>query len=332
VLHKVAFGKAVLAGAAGAAAWEIAARLLIVLGVPIFDIVRLLGTMGGDVGWAWWPLGFAMHVLVGAIWAIFYSYFFWATLRARPVVQGLVFSVIPMLLAGLVMVPQLGAMHPAITRGELPQPGIFGWRLGWGGPLGVVLGHVIFGLISGALYTRPVGYSTTRETRPLRFRRSRREEFAAQPAAPVPGRGFMFATGIECSYPTIENGRWRMDELRETGHYRQWRRDLELVRELGVRYLRYGPPLHRMFRGPGQYDWDFMDEVGAAMQQLGITPIVDLCHFGLPRWLGTFQNPEFPAAFAKYAAAFAQRYPWVRLYTPVNEMYVTARLSAVEGL
>ena len=34
---------------------------------------------------------------------------------------------------------------------------------------------------------------------------------------------FMFATGIECSYPTIENGRWRVDQMAETGHYRYWR-------------------------------------------------------------------------------------------------------------
>jgi beta-glucosidase/6-phospho-beta-glucosidase/beta-galactosidase len=35
--------------------------------------------------------------------------------------------------------------------------------------------------------------------------------------------------------------------------------------------------------------------------------------------------------FADYARAFAQRYPWVELYTPINEMYVTAKFSAHEG-
>ena len=32
-------------------------------------------------------------------------------------------------------------------------------------------------------------------------------------------RNFMFATGIECSYPTIDNGRIRRDMLEECGHY-----------------------------------------------------------------------------------------------------------------
>jgi beta-glucosidase/6-phospho-beta-glucosidase/beta-galactosidase len=143
---------------------------------------------------------------------------------------------------------------------------------------------------------------------------------------------FMFATGIECSYPTIEGGRWRMDQLEATGHYRYWRRDLALVRELGLRYLRYGPPFHRICSGPGTYDWSFMDDVGAEMQALGIVPIVDLCHFGVPDWVGDFQNPEVPSLLADYARAFARRYPWVQFYTPVNEMYVTARMSALEGV
>jgi beta-glucosidase/6-phospho-beta-glucosidase/beta-galactosidase len=142
----------------------------------------------------------------------------------------------------------------------------------------------------------------------------------------------MFATGIECSYPTIENGRWRMDQLFETGHYRYWRRDLELVRELGLRYLRYGPPLHHLWVGPERYDWAFMDTMADEMRELHIVPIVDLCHFGVPGWIGDFQNPDFPEQFARYAAAFARRYPWMRLYTPVNEMYVTAKMSALDGV
>jgi len=142
----------------------------------------------------------------------------------------------------------------------------------------------------------------------------------------------MFATGIECSYPTLEGGRWRMDQMAACGHYRYWRTDLQLVRGLGLRYLRYGPPLHLIHRGPGLYDWAFLDEVAAEMQRLGIVPIMDLCHFGLPDWLQNFQNPEVPQALADYAQAFARRYPWVRFFTPVNEMYVCAKLSALEGL
>jgi beta-glucosidase/6-phospho-beta-glucosidase/beta-galactosidase len=145
-------------------------------------------------------------------------------------------------------------------------------------------------------------------------------------------RNFMFATGIECSYPTIQNGRLRRDQLEECGHYRNWREDLRLVKALGLKVLRYGLPYYSMHLAPGKYDWSFADEVMPEMQRLGITPILDLMHFGVPDWIGNYQNPELPIHFSDYAAAVAQRYPWVRHYTPVNEIYVTARVSGRDGL
>jgi beta-glucosidase len=148
------------------------------------------------------------------------------------------------------------------------------------------------------------------------------------------GYRFMFATGIENSYPTIalpDGSAKRVDELEKTGHYRRWREDFALVKELGLDYLRYGPPYYRVHLGPGRYDWSLVDEPMAELRRLGITPIADLCHFGVPDWVGGFQNPDWPALFADYAGAFAARYPWVRFYTPVNEIYVAATFSAQLG-
>ena len=142
---------------------------------------------------------------------------------------------------------------------------------------------------------------------------------------------FIFATGIENSNPTIQGGKVRVDELEKCRHYERWREDFDCTEALGIRFLRYGPPIHRTFLGPNHYDWNFADETFADLRRRGITPIVDLCHFGIPDWLGNFQNPEFPERFAEYARAFAARFPWVQLYTPVNEMYVCAVFSARYG-
>jgi beta-glucosidase len=51
----------------------------------------------------------------------------------------------------------------------------------------------------------------------------------------------------------------------------------------------------------------------------------------VPDWIGNFQNPDFPQLFATYAGAFADRFPWVQLYTPVNEMFICAVFSAKYG-
>jgi beta-glucosidase len=141
----------------------------------------------------------------------------------------------------------------------------------------------------------------------------------------------MFATGIENSNPSIDNGRTRIDQMEACGHYRHWRRDFDCVEELGISYLRYGLPLHRTYLGPGRYDWEFADLALADLEARDVVPIADLCHFGVPDWIGDFQNPDFPELFALYAGAFAERYPWVQLYTPVNEMYVCAVFSAKYG-
>ncbi len=141
----------------------------------------------------------------------------------------------------------------------------------------------------------------------------------------------MFATGVENSIPTIHNGRTRVDQMEACGHYRHWKLDFDCVEEIGLEYLRYGPPLHRCFLGPDRFDWEFADITLADLKQRDIIPIVDLCHFGVPDWIGDFQNPDFPQLFAFYAAAFAERYPWVQLYTPMNEMFICAVFSARYG-
>ncbi|HEX5317336.1 MAG TPA: family 1 glycosylhydrolase, partial [Candidatus Kapabacteria bacterium] len=143
--------------------------------------------------------------------------------------------------------------------------------------------------------------------------------------------GFMFATGIEGSYPTIEGGRIRMDEMEKCRHYELWQTDFDKVQELGVRFLRYGPPIHRTWLGHNKYDWSFCDLTFQDLYRRGIIIIADLCHFGVPDWIGNFQNPEFPTLFAEYAQAFAKRYPWVQLFTPVNEMSICATFSALYG-
>lgn len=330
MLRIVAFRKAILAGAAGAAVWEAVLRLLAFAGLPMFDIVRELGLLAFPNGGAvlWWPTGMVAHALVGAAWAVFYAYFFWARFRDwPPALQGLAFAALPLMLATFLVYPQMQLMH---LRQELAH---LDWRsflaaFRDGNIGGLVLGHALYGVTVGIIYTHPSGYRADRRPKPPRPPHRSRHKIHRARSDPY---GFIFATGIECSYPTIEHGRWRRDEMAGTRHYEFWQEDFERAREVGVTHIRYGPPLHLIFTGAGQYDWSSTDEPMRELQELGPEPIVDLCHFGLPSWLGNFQNREIETALAEYAGAFAERYPWVRFYTPVNEMYVCARMSALQG-
>jgi beta-glucosidase/6-phospho-beta-glucosidase/beta-galactosidase len=144
---------------------------------------------------------------------------------------------------------------------------------------------------------------------------------------------FMFATGIENSCPTIEwEGKTiRQDELEKTKHYQYWREDFELLRQLDIHHLRYGPPYPSTHTSAGKYDWSFADETFKALQQQKVTVIADLCHFGVPDWIGDFQNSDWPTLFAEYAREFAHRFRWIRFYTPINEIFIAATFSAQFG-
>ncbi|MBI3909475.1 MAG: hypothetical protein HY320_00910 [Armatimonadetes bacterium] len=165
MIRKVAFGKAMAAGALGALAWEAVARAALALGWIRFDLIFLLGTLIAGPGdpRLWYPAGLAMHLLIGALWGLIYAYFFWALLPWPPVLQGLAFSLIPGVLAITAMLPQLDELHPLIAQGSLRAPGFLALGYGWEGPVGSLLGHLIYGAALGALYTRPVGHPVRKE-------------------------------------------------------------------------------------------------------------------------------------------------------------------------
>jgi beta-glucosidase len=139
---------------------------------------------------------------------------------------------------------------------------------------------------------------------------------------------FFWATGIEDTFitePWPATGR-TLDEYELTQHYDRWREDLDLIRELGVTHARYGIPWHRINPQQNVWNWDFADKTLDRMLELGVEPIVDLVHYGLPRWIAdAYLNPDFPSYMAEYATRAAERFKGrIHLWTPLNEPRVTA--------
>jgi hypothetical protein len=50
------------------------------------------------------------------------------------------------------MMSTIGAVHPAIRRGELEDPGFMMLNLGPMTPLGSLMGHLAYGLVLGITY------------------------------------------------------------------------------------------------------------------------------------------------------------------------------------
>ena len=328
MIRVVSLRKAVLAGLAGAFAMHAFSLGVAAFGGPSAGIAETLRSSAfRNSPLLAYGAAALTDLSIGLCWAVFYAFFFWGRMRVRPPLQGLLFAIIPASLAILIVYPELALMRNPADTITISLRSFYA-PLSAGLIASVAIAHAIFGLVMGAIYHRPVGYPCgSRPSLPAPRGRDRKPVYSERRPD-----GFMFATGIECSYPTIEQGRWRRDEMDSTRHYSMWQHDFLLAREIGITHIRYGPPLHLIFEGPGRYNWDYCDPQLEELRDAGPEPIVDLCHFGVPTWLGNFQNRDIGDALAEYAGAFASRYPWVRFYTPVNEMYVCARMSALDGL
>lgn len=139
---------------------------------------------------------------------------------------------------------------------------------------------------------------------------------------------FLWATGIEDTFitaPWPKTGR-TLDEYELTGHYERWHADIGLMREIGVGAARYGIPWHRIQPRRDVWEWDFVDRAVDRLLELGVEPIIDLVHYGLPPWIeDAYLNPDFPRLMADYAARVAERLRGrVFSYTPLNEPRITA--------
>lgn len=124
------------------------------------------------------------------------------------------------------------------------------------------------------------------------------------------------------------------DVLDTTRHTEFFERDLRLARESNLKLLRYSAPWHKIEAVPGVYDWTWMDAAMNCVRNLGIAPILDpLHHTSFPVWLADgFGDPRFVDSYVRFVTALANRYPWARHYTVINEPFVTVFFCGHEAI
>ena len=140
-----------------------------------------------------------------------------------------------------------------------------------------------------------------------------------------------FSIGIEGTLEPI-SGR---HTLRASRHYQSagWDADFQLIRDLGVNEVRYPIPWHDIERTPGRYHWRRIDRILQSAETRGVHIIADpLHHTSYPRWLTKgFLEPGFADAYVAFVAAFATRYPSVKMFTPFNEPTCTLDFCGARG-
>ena len=131
------YGKAVLAGIVGA----VVMSLVGLYGAPMMGMARMNPAdmmamqMGGSMA-----VGWAAHIMIGAILAVIYLAVAATRLPGPPAVRGAIFSMAPWLVAMVVMMPMMGM-------------GMFGG--GMQPAVGSLIGHMIYGLVMGGIIGEP---------------------------------------------------------------------------------------------------------------------------------------------------------------------------------
>jgi uncharacterized protein DUF6789 len=133
-------GRAILGGIVGTIVLTMLMYIAApMMGIPKMDIAAMLGSMLGG-----WTIGMVMHFVNGAIlFPLIYAFVVFSKLRGGPVTKGILWGTTLWLVAGLVMMPMMGA-------------GLFGTANG--GMMAAVaslIGHLVYGALLGAIAGRP---------------------------------------------------------------------------------------------------------------------------------------------------------------------------------
>ncbi|MCU1570071.1 MAG: dTDP-4-dehydrorhamnose reductase [Naasia sp.] len=147
---------------------------------------------------------------------------------------------------------------------------------------------------------------------------------------PGPGRLQLWG-GVECTINRVGDA-WS-DQARFTGHHERAVEDIRRFEGLGIPLVRY--PLLWEAVAPDSLEqprFEVFDERMDVLRESRLEPILGLLHHGSGPHYTSLVDPAFPEKLAAYAAAVAERYPWVTYYTPVNEPLTTARFSGLYGV
>ncbi|WP_205481204.1 family 1 glycosylhydrolase [Sphingomonas arenae] len=135
--------------------------------------------------------------------------------------------------------------------------------------------------------------------------------------------------GVECT--VVRLGDDYRDQVVETGHAHRLA-DLDAIAELGIKTVRYPIVWERVAPdSPEQLDFSWHDERLRRLRDLGIKVIGGLVHHGSGPRYTSLLDPGFGRKLADYAAIVAERYPWIDMWTPVNEPLTTARFACLYG-
>ena len=109
------------------------------MGIPTMDIAAMLGSILGG-----WTMGMVMHFVNGAIlFPLIYAFVLFSKLRGIPVTKGTLWGVTLWLVAGLMVMPMMGAGFFGTANGGIMAAAAS------------LMGHIVYGALLGLIAGGP---------------------------------------------------------------------------------------------------------------------------------------------------------------------------------
>ena len=154
-------GNAVIAGLVGGIAMLPVIYGGRAMGMTSMDLLKTLGMMMPKAdGMTAYGLGLMMHLMMSAAFGIAHAgllHAFDPSSTGAATGLGVLFGAVHGLIVTIAMPMMLKMRHPLVKSGEQDDPGPFMTGMGKMTPVGMVMGHVVFGLVAGAVYASLVG-------------------------------------------------------------------------------------------------------------------------------------------------------------------------------
>ncbi|MGF7080366.1 DUF6789 family protein [Mucilaginibacter sp. UYCu711] len=112
---------------------------MIMLAAPMMGMpdMKIGNMMAGFMGIPVW-LGWAMHLMIGIVWAMVYVFLIKDRLTLNPAIKGMLFALLPWILMQLMVMPMMGM---GVFSANSPNPVMM--------VVGTMMGHLVYGLVLG---------------------------------------------------------------------------------------------------------------------------------------------------------------------------------------
>jgi len=142
---------AIVSGLAATFIFDIWAMLARATGLTTMRVENALGSIFTE-GKRMVFTGMLIHFAFGMGIALIYAAIFEQTGAVNGPLTGGIIGLLHGLIIGLIVLPMMGTLHPAMRAGRVEIPGFFAINKGSASPLYIMIGHLIFGSVIGAVY------------------------------------------------------------------------------------------------------------------------------------------------------------------------------------